>query len=300
MVDITHKTTTLRMATAGAIVAVSRAETMQAIREKTVPKGDVLEMAKTAGLFAVKKTSDMIPDCHPLPIESTQVRYRLEGLQIHIEVEVRSIYRTGVEVEAIHGASIIAVTMYDMLKPIDPEIEIRSVRLIEKKGGKSDFGRRILPGLKAVVVVCSDRVLAGKKEDSAGQTVKAKLQSCEIELMDYVVLGNREETIREQAESCCRKGVDLLIFTGGTGLSSDDFTPEALKPILDFEIPGIAEAIRSHGQARTPYSMLSRSIAGVKGNTLILALPGSTVGAKESMDALFPSVLHAFRSLRKP
>ena len=124
MVDITHKSNTLRIAIAQATVTVSKQATIDAIINKTVPKGDVFEMAKVAGLFGVKKTSDLIPDCHPLPIEYTNISYEIEGLNIFINIEVKTIYKTGVEVEAMHGASLVALTMYDMLKPIDKGIEI--------------------------------------------------------------------------------------------------------------------------------------------------------------------------------
>ena len=131
MVDITHKITTQRTATAQAIVKVGDPATIQAIRDKNVPKGDVLEVARTAGLFAVKNTSNAIPDCHPLPIEFTEIKYEILEMEIYIEITVKTIYKTGVEVEAMHGASIVALTMYDMLKPIDKNVEISTVKLLQ-------------------------------------------------------------------------------------------------------------------------------------------------------------------------
>ena len=295
MIEITHKSSSLRIATAEAIVLVSKQETIDAVVNKTVPKGDVFEMAKTAGLFAVKKTSDMIPDCHPLPVEYTKVSYRIEGLKIFIEVDVKCIYRTGVEVEAMHGASVVALTMYDMLKPIDKGIEIQNIRLLNKKGGKSDWKDKFPKGLKATVVVCSDTISKGLKEDKAGKAIIEKLVSCGVEIKDYIIVADEKEEIQHVLLNEVQLKTDLLIYTGGTGLSVRDVTPESIRPLLDREIPGIAEAMRNYGQERTPLSMLSRSLAGVKENTLILALPGSTKGASESMDAIFPYVLHLYK-----
>lgn len=110
-----------------------------------------------------------------------------------------------------------------------------------------------------------------------------------------MIVPDEIDTIRNVLMSQVELKTDLLIYTGGTGLSVRDVTPEALLPMLDREIPGIAEAMRKYGQDRTPLSMLSRSLAGVKGNTLVLALPGSTKGASESMNAIFPSVLHLYK-----
>lgn len=296
MVEITHKNTSLRIAVAQAIVVVSKPETIEAVVNKTVPKGDVLEMSKTAGLFAVKKTSDVIPDCHPLPIEYTKVNFRIEGLEIFIEIEVKTIYRTGVEVEAMHGASVIALTMYDMLKPIDKGIEIKNIKLLNKSGGKSDWKKRLADmELSASVVVCSDTIYAGVKQDKSGLAIIDRLKVSDVEIKNYTIIPDEVTNIQEELENAVKQEVSILIFTGGTGLSVRDVTPEALIPMLDRRIPGIEEAIRSYGQERTPLSMLSRSVAGVKGKTLVLALPGSVSGASESMDAVFPAILHLFK-----
>ena len=298
MVDITHKSNTLRYAKAGAIVKVSRPETIQAIENREVPKGDVFEMGKAAGLLAIKQTSNVIPDCHPLPVEYSGISYEIKDLEIHISVEVKTIYKTGVEVEAMHGASVTALTLYDMLKPLDQGIEIREIKLIQKKGGKTQFRDSKIKGLKAAVVVCSDSISKGTKQDKAGLAIQEVLKRHDIEISHYDIIPDEAEDIKVKINTYYEENLDLIIFTGGTGLSPRDITPDVIKPMLDREIPGITEAARAYGQDRTPYAMLSRSIAGVKGETLILTLPGSTKGAQESMEALFPYVLHVFGILK--
>lgn len=295
MVDITHKTNTLRIATAQAIVRVSKPETIEAIENRAVPKGDVFAMSKAAGLLGVKKTPDLLPDCHPLPIEYTGIEFEINGLDITVLCTVKTIYKTGVEVEAMHGASVVALNMYDMLKPIDKGVEIHQIKLLEKKGGKSDFKDRFRKDITAAVIVCSDTIAAGEKEDKAGLAIKSKLEDCGVVVSEYTVIPDEKDVIQEKAKAHRENGIDLIIYTGGTGLSSRDVTPEAILPLIDRRIPGIEEAVRSFGQDRTPFSMLSRSVAGTYGDSLILALPGSTKGATESMDAIFPPLLHIFR-----
>lgn len=294
MVNITQKSSTLRIAIATATVSVSKPETIEAIQQRKVPKGDVFEFARAAGLLGVKKTSDLIPDCHPLPIEYTNISYEIEGLSLVITVEVHTIYKTGVEVEAMHGASITALTIYDMLKPIDKGVEISSIKLLKKSGGKTDLKHLKFSHLKAAVVVCSDSVSRGESEDSSGKHIIAQLEALGIDTLAYEIVKDEVETIRNKAVELCGDQHQLVIFTGGTGLSPRDVTPEAIAPLIDRPIDGIMETARRYGQERMPYAMLSRGIAGFAGNTLVLTFPGSKKGTDEYLAALFPQVLHLF------
>ncbi|MBP6698933.1 MAG: bifunctional molybdenum cofactor biosynthesis protein MoaC/MoaB [Flavobacteriales bacterium] len=295
MIDITHKNTTLREAIAEATVKVSMAETIAAVKEKRVPKGDVLEAARVAGLFGIKRTADMIPDCHPLPIEHAEVTFSVEDMAIVVKVKVRTIYRTGVEVEAMHGASVAALTIYDMLKPIDKGISIERIRLLEKKGGKSDWKDAFDKPPRAAVLVISDGVASGKKEDKAGAAIIERLRNLGVQVESKAVVADEPDQIVTQVKDWTAQGIDLILTTGGTGLSPRDRTPEAIAPILDREVPGIMEAARAYGQERMPLAIMSRGVAGMIGRTLVITLPGSTRGAQETMDALFPFVLHVIK-----
>lgn len=297
MVNITAKSNTLRIAIATATVRVSKTETIEAIQQRKVPKGDVFEFARAAGLLGVKKTSDVIPDCHPLPVEFTSITYEITGLSIIISVEVHTIYKTGVEVEAMHGAAITALTMYDMLKPIDKSVEIESVKLLKKSGGKTDFQKADFTSIKAAVVVCSDTISAGNAEDRSGKAIIAKLESFGVETLIYQVIPDDFKLIQETVKTLSKK-VQLLIFTGGTGLSLRDVTTDAVAPLIEKPIDGLMETARRYGQERMPFAMLSRGIAGLIGETLILTLPGSLKGANESMDALFPQAFHLFKVIK--
>ena len=292
MVDITHKNNSLRIATAQAIVKVGSTETIDAIQKQQVPKGDVFEMSKAAGLLGVKKTPEILPDCHPIPIEYTGFTFQIEGLEIHIHCTVKTIYKTGVEVEAMHAASIAALNMYDMLKPIDKQISIEKICLLSKVGGKSSMPK-YRTDLRAAVVVCSDSISEGKGEDRAGKALGQMVEQHGLTITHYQVIPDTIQDIQDQLQKATTVA-DLVIFTGGTGVSPRDNTPEALSELLDKRLPGVEEAMRSYGQNRTSVAMFSRSLAGLLGQSIVLALPGSTKGAVESLAAVFPSILHLF------
>ncbi|MBC7688155.1 MAG: bifunctional molybdenum cofactor biosynthesis protein MoaC/MoaB [Aquabacterium sp.] len=295
MVNITHKNNSLRKAIATAILTVSRPETIEAIRDKIVPKGDVFEFSRAAGLLGIKKTSDVIPDCHPLPVEYAAITHTINGLTILITVEVHTIYKTGVEVEAMHGAAVTALTMYDMLKPLDKGVEISTIRLQSKTGGKTNLKTDFGQALRCAVVVCSDSISANQNKDSSGHLIVQKLAQFNLQAGAPIIIADDFATIQATALRLSDEAFNLVIFTGGTGLSPRDVTPDALTPLIDKHIPGIMEAARNYGQQRTAFAMLSRGVAGFIKNMLVITLPGSPKGAEESMNALFPYVLHVFK-----
>jgi molybdenum cofactor synthesis domain-containing protein len=228
-------------------------------------------------------------------VEYTSITHEIVGLSIIIRVEVHTIYKTGVEVEAMHGAAITALTMYDMLKPIDDSIEISSIKLEKKKGGKSDIKYAYPDTVKVAVITCSDSVSRGLNIDKSGNVIEEKLQKHKLSVSYRQAIADEFDVIQSTARNLISEGYQLILFTGGTGLSPRDVTPDALRPLIEREVPGIMEVARDYGQQRTPYAMLSRGIAGFVGETLLITLPGSPRGAAESMDALFPYILHVFR-----
>ncbi|MDH3196621.1 MAG: bifunctional molybdenum cofactor biosynthesis protein MoaC/MoaB [Candidatus Krumholzibacteria bacterium] len=296
MKSVTSKTTTLRRATASARVNASP-ESIRRLQANDLPKKDVLVVAQVAAVAAAKKTPDIIPYCHPLPIDAVDVSFDVADDHVMITVSVEAIWKTGVEMEALTAASVAALTIYDMLKPVDKNIEITSIRLDFKRGGKTEFRDRPPIQFTAAVIVTSDGVEEGKREDRSGVFIRERLESLGI-TPAYEILPDDEELIIEALRSFIAQETDLVVTAGGTGLGPRDVTVEATRKVIEREIPGIAEAARAHGQARTPYAMLSRGLAGISGRTIIINLPGSLKGTEESLDALFPALLHAYPMIR--
>ncbi len=297
MLDISRKTSTLRTAIAEATIAMNP-ETVQRALSGDTPKGSPLEVAKVAAVQAAKNTSAIIPYCHPLPVDFVGVDYTHTETTIKIIVTVKAIYKTGVEMEALTAASVAALTIYDMLKMLDESMEIQGVRLRSKTGGKSDFAEQLRTPLRAGVLVMSDSISSGKKTDRSGNIIVNRLRAAEVNVQEYLVIPDDPAMISQIVRNWCdQREFDLVVTTGGTGFSPRDRTPEAMRDVIEIEVPGIAEAIRAHGQARTPYSMLSRSLAGIRRETIIICLPGSTRGVEESLDAIMPALNHSFRML---
>ena len=151
--------------------------------------------------------------------------------------------------------------------------------------------------MKAVVITASNRASSGVYEDRSGPLIVAWLADRGFSVPAPVVVPDGDP-VREALASAVASGADLVLTTGGTGINPTDRTPEATRSVLDYEVPGLADAIRMSGWPRVPGSVLSRGVAGVAGRTLIVNLPGSTGGVRDGLDVLATVVEHALDQLR--
>lgn len=293
MKSTSEKIETLRVATAESVLH-GPPQVITALMRGDTPKGNAIDVARVAGIAAAKRTWDLIPYCHPMPIDQITVSCEATESAITVRATVTAIWKTGVEMEALTAASVAALTLYDMAKAMDTSLVIQNTRLIEKRGGKSDYADKPFDGFRAAILVTSDGTHAGKREDKSGKIIREHLERAGIHDARYTILPDDREQIVAYFKTMATEGVHLILTTGGTGLGPRDVTVEAARSVIERDIPGVAEAMRSHGQHRTPYAMLSRGVAGVVGNTIIVTLPGSSRGVRESLAAIFPYVLHAY------
>jgi cyclic pyranopterin monophosphate synthase len=295
MKDITHKPTTRRTALAAAFLAIDKAILEATDYGRDTDKGNALEASRIAGIMGVKRTWEALPFCHPIPITHCDVEFDLRDDGIYLEVSATTIAPTGVEMEALYAAGVAAMNLYDMLKPHAPKdtgyIAVTDVHLVKKRGGKSDYSKP--EGLRAALLVTHDGMAAGEKEDRAGQVVRQILEDKGVEVVSYEIVGNEADVIDEALDGLLEQGLDLIATVGGPGLESKDCTVERVRALIDREAPGVMEAARAYGQARTPVAMLSRGVAGLADETWMVTFPGSTGGAEETANAVITGLLHA-------
>ncbi len=338
MVDVGGKPRTQRLARARARLRMTpRAAT--AVRDGSGPKGEVLTVARLAGVQAGKQTAGLIPLAHPLALSFLDVEASVDADAgvVTLEAEARTTAETGVEMEAMTAAAVAALTVYDMVKGLERGIEIEQVVLLEKRGGRSDYrredavggaaadgapaqsrdgrdddamppaGNLAAPGgpptgdgatalakAGAAVLTISTSKAAGRGEDESGPRLRALAERLGFEVRAQAIVGDERLEIESQLrELADERGCALVLTSGGTGVSPSDVTPEATRAVIDREITGLGEAMRAASKPHTANWMLSRGLAGVRGGTLIVNLPGSPRSIDQIAEELEGPVRHA-------
>jgi molybdenum cofactor biosynthesis protein MoaC len=312
MADVRRKRITARRAVAIGELSAS-AEAFAQIVERRLPKGDAMVMAEIAGLQGAKNASQLMPLCHPLPLEYIDVRCEpvSERHAIRVYCEVATFARTGVEMEALAGASAALLTLYDLTKPVEPALSFGGVRLLFKEGGKKGLwlhpegmsdaerehykprGIAKLDGISAAVITLSDRASRGEYADASGPLLVERLRELGTDVHDVELHPDEPEPLAARLRELAGSGVKLILCTGGTGLGPRDRTPEALAMAADRHVDGIGELFRSESSQHTPMAWLSRADAVLIGGTLVIALPGSAKAVAQGMDILAPILAHA-------
>lgn len=316
MTDVGNKPKTHRIARAVGCIRMSRDAFIQ-LKNHQLPKGDPLPMAETAGILATKKAAEILPLCHPLALEKVEFQFTLQEAEnaVWVECTVSAHEKTGVEMEALLGVQTALLTIYDLIKPIDPALILTDIRLQFKEGGKRGrwehpmFSHRgdhhhhfkntfSFNDVKTAILTISDRASRGEYVDESGPRLKQILESWQTPIIAEAITSDDSAEIENKLLYFVDElGVHLVITTGGTGISERDNTPEVIMRVCDRMLPGIPELLRHHGSQFTPFSWLSRQVAGIRKGTLIIALPGSPKAIEQSLDVLKEPILHAVEQL---
>ncbi|MFH1422298.1 MAG: cyclic pyranopterin monophosphate synthase MoaC [Planctomycetota bacterium] len=317
MIDISSKVPVLRIARASGRIVLSE-KSLSAIRKHSVRKGDVLETARVAAIAAVKKTPELIPHCHQIPIENVQVRFSAEKDSITAEIEVAATAKTGVEMEAITGVLTALAVIWDMVKYLEkddkgqyPQTKIENIKVLlkekkempkeaagEKPTHKKHKEKAPLSARISIVTVSNSRSI---DTDESGQLIADLAKKANHSIALHIVVKDKIEQIKSAVEDFLKSDSDALILNGGTGISPDDVTVDAVRGFLDREIPNFNSLFVNLSFAEIGSACVtSRACAGIASGKPVFSIPGSPAACRLAMEKIIiPEIGHILHHATK-
>ena len=317
MINVGRKRPTSRIAVAYGKIQLTQ-QAYSTIKERKLPKGDVLALAEVAAILGAKKTPEIIPMCHTLPLDevSTHFVFDEETLAIEVFCQAAAHAKTGVEMEALTGVNAALLTIWDLTKAIEPNLMIGDIKLLVKTGGKSGIWTnpngipswlqeqlsitKTTNPFQAAIVVMSDRASQGIYEDESGKLLQQKIKHANGNVVTYRLIPDEASTIKSTLIDICEtSNIDLILASGGTGPGPRDVTPEVLTSIADRELIGFGEMLRRESAYFTDTAWLSRMSAVMLGKTLIISFPGSPKAIHECWGIIEPFIGDALTKIKK-
>jgi molybdenum cofactor biosynthesis protein MoaC len=271
-------------------------ETITAIRDQALPKGDVLTVANVAGILAAKRTAELIPMCHPLNLAYVDIQFELQDDRIEVKATAKTKEATGIEMEAYTAVSVACLTIVDICKSADMSLKITDIELLKKTGGKSSHKTDYRP--KTGIIVLSDTISKEPEKDKSGKILTEGFQESGCKVSHFTILPDEPNGLLETLNAWLSDGVELIVTSGGTGVGPRDITIETLEKCLTRKLPGIEQALQSYGREKLKTAMLSRLMAGTINNSILICIPGSSGAARDALAVLIPTVFHAFHMIR--
>lgn len=318
MIDVGGKRMTTRRAVAAGTIHLGPNAFVK-VRDKTLPKGDCFPMAEIAGVAGAKQCANMLPMCHPLPLDQVLVSFELhhDSQSVRVFCEAAAFAKTGVEMEALAGANAALLCIWDLCKGTDPVLRISDLELLTKTGGKSGVWinpdadipqwvserlpeQQPLKTRKVAVLVMSDRASDGTYADESGQYLVDQISLQGAEVCSYQVIPDDADTIEQTILQIADQfDPHVIVCTGGTGPGPRDVTPLVLEKHLNPPLPGLGEWMRSESAVFTKTAWLSRMGGGLLGRSLVITLPGSLKAVKECFGIFIEGLPNAIVMIEK-
>ncbi len=261
------------------------------LKENT-PKTDVVTAAKVAGIQAAKRASEVIPFHHANTLNWVELNFSAGEDHIKIESTVKAVSRSGLEMEALTAVSVAALTLLDICKEHDQQVNIQDLKLVPKVSKKKML--TVKTPIKVGIIVISDRITAGLADDEVGQLLQSGFANAGYHANNYSIISNDSDKLIEKVQEWLEQSIELIITAGGNGIGPRDITLTSLEPFFDFRMEGLEQTLHSIAQVNNNGFFVDRLAVGKIGKTIVICLPIDVALAQDALNVILPNMHQAF------